>query len=67
MNKRVRINFKESSKAVTPDVTIEYTDDTGETLINQDILNETYELFQQAQRKVLGQNVNKITSKRKLP
>lgn len=63
MNKRVRINFKESSKAVTPDVTVEYTDETGESIINEDILNETYDLFTKAQSKVLNQNL----SKRELP
>lgn len=67
MQKRVRINYNESSKAVTPDVTIEYTDETGESIINKEILDEVYDLFQAAQRKVLGQNMNKIAKPNKLP
>lgn len=67
MQKRVRINFKESSKAVTPDVTIEYTDDSGESIINDEVLKETYELFEKAQRKVLNQNINKVSKPNKLP
>ena len=67
MQKRIRINYKESSKAVTPDVTIEYLDETGESIVNEDVLQETYALFEAAQQKMLRQNIDKINSTSKLP
>ena len=67
MNKRVRINFRESSKLVTPDVTIEYTDETGNTVVNEEVLQETYDLFKGAQRLVLGKNIEKINLNSRLP
>ena len=55
MNKRVIIEYDEQSKAVTAKVNIEYSGDNLPP--NEDILKETNELFDSAQRYALNKSI----------
>lgn len=50
MNRKVKIGFNESSKAVTADVTIEWELNQDDTLKYEQALKEVETLFEQAQR-----------------
>lgn len=60
MKKRVRINFSETTKAVQCDVSIEYEGES-ETIINDEVLKETEDLFQKALSKTGSLTVKKLS------
>ena len=59
MNKRVRINFKETTKEVQADVSIEYDMPTG-SKENQEVLEETSQLFQAALKEATRLTAQKL-------
>lgn len=59
MQKRIKVGYIEQSKAVVASTTVEYIDETGEKIINEDVLKEAWDVFKQAQKKSQQESVRK--------
>ena len=59
MNKRVRINFKETTKEVQADVSVEYDMPAG-AKENHEVLEETSQLFQAALKEATRLTTQKL-------
>jgi hypothetical protein len=62
MKKTIKIEFSESSKNVNADVKIEYelNEEESEKYLNSDILKESIELFDKANRYAIDKTLRKI-------